>query len=86
MFAGKFKRINSQFGPLTDAGRATMQEQVDYLYSLFVQAVADHRGVSADTVLQHMADGRVFTGQQAIDAGLVDGVSTLSALVQKPAL
>lgn len=83
VFAGKFKRINSQYGPLTDAGRATMQEQVDYTYSLFVQAVATQRGVGVDKVLSDMADGRVFMGQQAIDAGLVDGVSTLSALVEK---
>ena len=32
-----------------------------------------------------MADGRVFRGQQAIDAGLVDGVSTLDALVESMA-
>lgn len=83
VFAGKFKRINSQYGPLTDAGRATMQEQVDYTYSLFVQAVASQRGVSVEKVLSDMADGRVFMGQQAIDAGLVDGMSTLSALVEQ---
>jgi ClpP class serine protease len=58
-----------------------MQQQVDYTYSLFVQAVASHRGVSVDTVLQDMADGQIFLGQQAIDAGLVDGVSTLDALI-----
>ncbi len=83
VFAGKFKRINSQYGPLTDAGRATLQEQVDYTYSLFVQAVAMQRGVSVEKVLSDMADGRVFMGQQAIDAGLVDGMSTLPALIQQ---
>jgi signal peptide peptidase SppA len=81
IFAGKFKRIASQYAPLSKEGRATMQQQVDYTYSLFVQAVASHRGVSVDTVLQDMADGQIFLGQQAIDAGLVDGVSTLDALI-----
>ena len=81
IFAGKYKRIASNYQPLTDAGRATMQEQVDYYYSLFVAAVAQHRGVSEEQVLKDMADGRVFIGQQAIAAGLVDGVSTLDALV-----
>lgn len=79
--AGKYKRIASQFEPLTKEGRQTIQDQVDHIYGLFVDAVAAHRGVSADTVLQDMADGRIFIGQQAIDAGLVDGVSTLDALV-----
>lgn len=81
IFAGKYKRIASNYAPLTDAGRATLQEQVDYYYSLFVAAVAQQRGVSEEKVLSDMADGRVFIGQQAIAAGLVDGVSTLDALV-----
>lgn len=83
VYAGQYKRIASQYGPLSDAGRASMQDMVDYTYSLFVQAVADHRGVAVDKVLKDMADGRVFMGQQAIDAGLVDGVSTLDALVRQ---
>lgn len=81
--AGKYKRIASQFGPLSDEGRQSIQDQLDYTYSLFVGAVAANRGVTTDTVLKDMADGRVFIGQQAIDAGLVDGVSTLDALVAK---
>ncbi len=79
--AGKYKRIASSYEPLTKEGRQTIQDQVDYTYALFVDAVAKQRGVSADKVLSDMADGRIFIGQQAIDAGLVDGVSTLDALV-----
>jgi signal peptide peptidase SppA len=79
--AGKYKRIASQNEPLSTEGRASMQAQVDYLYTLFVDAVASHRGTTAEDVLQRMADGRVHIGQQAIDAGLVDGVSTLDALI-----
>jgi len=81
--AGKYKRIASSYEPLTKEGRQTIQDQVDYTYGLFVDAVAKQRGVSAKTVLSDMADGRIFIGQQAIDAGLVDGVSTLDALVQQ---
>lgn len=81
--AGQYKRIASSYAPLTKEGRQSIQDQVDYTYGLFVDAVAKQRGVSADTVLSNMADGRVFMGQQAIDAGLVDGVSTLDALVQQ---
>ena len=81
VYAGQYKRIASAYEPLTKAGRQSIQDQVDYTYSLFVSAVAQHRGISEETVLKDMADGRVFMGQQAIDAGLVDGVSTLGALV-----
>jgi signal peptide peptidase SppA len=83
IFAGKFKRIASQYGPLSESGRQTMQEQVDYMYSLFVADIAANRGVSEEKVLQDMAEGRVFIGKQAIAAGLVDGVSTLDALIEQ---
>lgn len=83
--AGKFKRIASSYAPLTPEGRATMQDQVDHTYAVFVNDVARNRGVSTQTVLDNMADGRVFIGQQAIDAGLVDGVSTLDALIARAA-
>jgi signal peptide peptidase SppA len=79
--AGKYKRIASGNEPLSAEGRATLQAQVDYLYSIFVDAVARNRGTSTDAVLERMADGRVFIGQQAIDAGLVDGVATLPELI-----
>ncbi|MCS4509142.1 S49 family peptidase [Xylophilus ampelinus] len=80
--AGKYKRIASGNEPLTEEGRAYMQAQIDHIYSVFVDAVAQYRDASAEQVLEHMADGRVFVGQQAINAGLVDGVSSLDALVE----
>lgn len=83
VFAGEFKRIASDTGPLSAEGLKSMQDSVDYTYSLFVQAVALQRGVSIDQVLQDMADGRMFIGQQAIDAGLVDGIATLDELIVK---
>jgi signal peptide peptidase SppA len=81
--AGRYKRIASQYGPLTEAGRQSIQDQVDYLYSLFVGDVAAHRGVPADQVVAQMADGRIFIGQQAIDAGLVDGISSLADVIME---
>lgn len=79
--AGKYKRIASGTAPLTTEGKAYMQGQVDHLYSVFVDTVATQRGVSAAAVLEHMADGRVFIGQQAVDRGLVDGFATVDAIV-----
>ena len=81
--AGKYKRIASQYGPLTPDGRKSIQDQLDYTYSIFVDALAKNRNVSSATVLSQMADGRVFIGQQAIAAGLVDGVTTLDALIAR---
>lgn len=79
--AGKYKRIASQHAPLTEEGRAEIQASVDYLYEIFVGQVAKARGTTVEKVLEDMADGRVFIGQQAVQAGLVDGVSTLDGLI-----
>lgn len=83
VYAGQYKRIASAYEPLSKAGKQSIQDQVDYTYGLFVSAVAKQRGVPVEKVLKDMADGRVFMGQQAIDAGLVDGVSTLGDLVKQ---
>ncbi len=79
--AGKYKRITS--GPLSKEGKAYIQDQVDHLYSVFVDAVATQRGTTADAVLEHMADGRVFIGQQAADRGLIDGFATVDSMVEQ---
>jgi signal peptide peptidase SppA len=79
--AGKYKRVASTHNPLTPDGHQALQNQVDPVYTVFVDDIAEGRGVSVDTVLSDMADGRIFIGQQAIDAGLVDGVSSIPAIV-----
>jgi len=81
--AGRFKRAASQYGPLTETGQQVIQDQVDYLYSLFVADVAVNRGASVEQVLSDMADGRMFIGQQAIDAGLADQIISLDQLISQ---
>lgn len=80
---GKYKRLSVNGNPPSAEVLAQAEAQMDYLYSIFVDTVAQHRGASTEQVLNHMADGRVFIGQQAIDAGLVDGVSTVDAMVEQ---
>lgn len=79
--AGRYKKIASAHRPITDAGAEAIREQVDHIYSVFVDAVAAQRGVSVQTVLDKMADGKLFPGSQAIQAGLADEVATLEEVV-----
>lgn len=79
--AGKYKRIASEHAPLTLEGAATIQDQVDTIYSIFVNDVAANRSKSVDEVLASMADGRQFIGQKAITAGLADGIKSLEAVI-----
>lgn len=79
---GRYKRASTNGAPPSADYMAYFEGQLDHLYSVFVDAVATHRGTTADLVLEHMADGRVFVGQQAIDAGLADGFMTVDQAVE----
>jgi capsid assembly protease len=81
--AGRYKAVGSQHRPLSSDDRNTIQDQLDHVYGIFVDTVARNRGTDAKTVLSKMADGRVFLGQRAIAAGLVDGKTTFPALIAK---
>lgn len=70
--AGKYKALGNSSEPLSDLGRETYQAQLDYMYKIFIDAVARNRGVTSATVDKNMGDGRNFIGQQAVDAGLAD--------------
>lgn len=70
--AGKFKRVGSTAQPLSTADLAHLQDKVDYLTQQFVNAVATNRRLSATAVAAQ--EGRSFIGQQAVDAGLLDGL------------
>lgn len=80
--AGKYKRIASDEKPLSDEGREYLQSQIDLYYTKFVDAVAQGRGVEAAVVLERMADGRVFIGREALDAGLVDHIGNFEVALE----
>lgn len=84
--AGQYKRIASEHAPLTESGRAYIQEQLDHIYEVFLTDVGRNRGgLSAKQVHDQMADGRIFIGKKAVSAGLADGVSGLSGLIEQMA-
>jgi signal peptide peptidase SppA len=79
--AGKYKTISSQFGPLTAEGRQSIQQTLDSMYSVFINDIAKFRNQDPETVLSEMADGQIFVGQEAIDAGLADGFASVEELI-----
>lgn len=80
--AGKEKKIASTFHPLTDAGRSSLQSQVDKIMEAFVGDIAKFRGVSEQEVKSNMADGKTFIGDDAMKAGLVDDIKTFDLLIE----
>ncbi len=73
--SGPYKDILSFDRQLTQPEEHILQELIDTSYSQFVQTVASSRNLSEETV-RSFADGRIFTGQQAVDLGVVDRLGT----------
>lgn len=69
--AGTYKDMGSVVRPMTDAERGLFQEMIDSVHTQFITAVAAGRGMNKDQV-RALADGRIFSGEQAKVAGLVD--------------
>ena len=74
--SGALKDAGSPTRPLTEAERAYFQGLIDNMYNQFVSAVAAGRKMKDDSV-RKLADGRVYTGQEAKQNGLVDELGTL---------
>ena len=73
--SGDLKDAGSPTRPLTDAEKAYFQGLINNMYDQFVGAVALGRKMNVQTV-RHLADGRVYTGQEAKANGLIDEIGT----------
>lgn len=76
--SGKYKAISNRFEPLSELAKEELQSQVDDLDQTFTAYVAERRGVSPEVARRRMGQGREFLGAKAVDAGLVDKITTLS--------
>ena len=74
--SGDMKESGSPFKTLTDREREYFLRLVEDVHEQFVEAVALSRELPVETV-QEFADGRVFTGRQAMELGLVDRLGGL---------
>jgi protease-4 len=79
--SGPNKDIGSPFQPLSPEAREILQSLVDNVHSQFVTAVAKGRGLDVAKV-RKIADGRVYSGAQAKELGLVDEFGTLQDAIE----
>ena len=76
--SGQFKDTGSPFRELTEQERVVLQATVDDVYNQFVDAIFESRGnllTRAEVV--ELADGRIFSGKQALDSKLLDQLGNL---------
>jgi protease-4 len=79
--SGTFKDIGSPVRDMTSEEQALLQGVIDDVYAQFVAAVAIGRDLEP-AVVRKLADGRIFSGSQAKEAGLVDELGGLQAAIE----
>ena len=79
--AGAYKNALDPFAQTTPEEYALLQSTLDDTYQQFVQAVAASRKLSA-TNANVWADGKIFTGQQALKVGLIDELGSMHTAVR----
>ena len=77
---GEFKDTGNPARDLTPNEQAYMQALIDNMFGQFVKAVSDGRGLKYDDV-KAIANGKVWTGQQALEMKLIDNVGDFETVV-----
>ena len=81
VFAGERKNDLNPHEPISNEAHVVLKAEVDRIYDLFVETVARHRGLDADTV--RATEAGLFFGPDAVATGLADAVGSLDdALTQ----
>ncbi|MBP1748172.1 MAG: signal peptide peptidase SppA, type [Deltaproteobacteria bacterium] len=73
--AGSMKDVGSPFRKMTGSERTYLQDIIDSIHEQFIKDVAAGRKMNIDKA-RELSDGRIYTGLQAKDAGLIDNIGT----------
>jgi protease-4 len=82
--SGELKDIGSPFREMTSEEKRIIQEVIDNVHQQFIKAVAEGRKLDRSKVAQ-IADGRILTGEQAKQLGLVDRIGNLDDAIDATA-
>lgn len=75
--SGPLKDVGASNRPMSEEERKLMQDLIDNVYGQFVRDIAAARGMEED-IIQELADGRVYTGEQALEVGLIDSLGNFT--------
>ena len=79
--SGKYKDIGSPVRKFTEDDRRLLQDLIDDVHDQFVNVVAKGRNLDIQRV-KELSDGRIFTGRQALQEGLVDKLGSLEDAIE----
>lgn len=72
---------NKRPDPSSEQGRSVITKELDALASVFINTVAENRGVSTSTVMNDFGKGGVLVGQAAVTVGMADRLGSLEELL-----
>ena len=81
--AGEYKALRNPYEPLSDQAKAEAQAQMEHIYDIFANSMADARGTSRANFDATMGRGREFIGSQAKTANLIDHIGTYETALQQ---
>ncbi len=81
MVTGSFKDAGSPLRRMNDAERAQLESVIDDLFDRFLTVVDEGRPGLDRARVEELADGRIYSAAQALDAGLVDSIGDLPSAV-----
>lgn len=81
--SGAFKDSGSSTRPMREEERAQLQGIVDDLFARFVDVVDQGRPALDRYAVERLADGRIYTANQALEAGLVDEIGHMDAAIDR---
>ena len=79
--SGPMKDLGSPYRGMKPAEREVFQHIIDDMYGRFVRAVAAGRPALDESAVRKLADGRVYTAGQALEAGLIDRIATMREVI-----
>ena len=79
--SGALKDMGSSSRALTEEERGLFQEIITEMHNRFVDIVSQGRGMPREKV-SALADGRIYTGQQALSNGLIDSIGYLDDAIE----
>jgi protease-4 len=83
--SGEMKDVGSPTREITPKEREYLQHLINQMFEQFVSAVADGRKDLTREQVKQLADGRVYTGEEALQAKLIDGLGNFDAVLKATA-
>ena len=80
--SGKYKDVGSPFREMNETDKQYIQELIDNVYSQFKSVVASSRDIGTEQI-DSIAEGKIYTGEQALNLKLIDELGTINDAVSE---